>query len=173
MRNVTLNDGTTLSFDDVWKILEEKKFAKFEEIFHQKPNIVNSLRDGGIGWTLLMWAVYKDRFDVFVHLMNYPHDFSLVDNVGWNVLHFVGYKGKVRHLEKFDQQTIEKLIDGRDIWNNTPLHYAARWNNHDVIRWLLAKGADPQLKNKDGQRPDEHDECDGVTKEIIRSFRSS
>ncbi|XP_066932005.1 TNF receptor-associated factor 3-like isoform X2 [Clytia hemisphaerica] len=166
--------GETLTFDDVWEILREKKFAKFEEIFQQNPNIVNSLRDdGGYGSTLLMRAVVEDHFDVFVHLMDYPQDFSLVDNHGENVLHFVGWNGEVRHLEKFDQQTIEKLIDGRDKSNSTPLHRAASFNKHDVIRWLLAKGANPELKNNAGRRPDEHLYCDGVTKEIFRSFRSS
>eukprot|EP00111_Clytia_hemisphaerica_P010020 TCONS_00029300-protein len=165
-------DGTKYDFDDVLKILLKKKFAKFEEIFHQNPNIVNSLRDGD-GRTLLMDAVWSYRFDVFVHLMDYPQDFSLVSNNGSNVLHFVGRDGTVRHLEKFDQQTIKTLIDGRDNYNGTPLHVAARWYKHDVIRWLLAKGADHKLKNKDGQRPDEQRGCDGVTKEIFRSFRSS
>jgi len=76
-------------------------------------------------------------------------------------------------LEMFDQQTIKMLIDGRDRDNDTPLHFAAHCNKHDVIRWLLAKGANPELKNNDGRRPDEQPRCDGVTKEIIRSFRSS
>eukprot|EP00111_Clytia_hemisphaerica_P007954 TCONS_00023116-protein len=121
-----------------------------------------------------MYAVREDHFDVFVHLMNYPQDFSLVDNVGRNVLHRVGDYGELRHLEKFDQQTIKKLIDGRDNYNDTPLHLAAWHNKHDVIKLLLAKGADHELKNNVGQRPDEQfDYCDGVTKEIIRSFRSS
>ncbi|XP_066925183.1 ankyrin repeat and SOCS box protein 7-like [Clytia hemisphaerica] len=162
---------STTMFDNVWEILRQKKFAKFEEIVHQKPNIVNSLRDGD-GWTLLVWAVLNDRFDVFVHLMEYPQDFSLVSNVdGWNILHYVGRHGTVRYLEKFGQQTIEILINGRNKQNNTPLHFAARRNNHDVIRWLLAKGADHEEKNEDGRRPDERcDGCDGVTKEIIQSF---
>ncbi|XP_066912767.1 acyl-CoA-binding domain-containing protein 6-like [Clytia hemisphaerica] len=119
-----------------------------------------------------MWAVDEDHFDVFVHLMKFPHDFSLVNNDGENVLHWVGRRGKVRHLEQFDQQTIGKLINGRDEDNETPLHYAASYNNHDVIRWLLAKGADYELKNYLGQRPDEQRDCDGFTKEIFRSFRS-
>ncbi|XP_066917267.1 uncharacterized protein [Clytia hemisphaerica] len=172
MESVTLNDGTTLSFDDVLKILRENNFRKFEKIFQQNPNIVNSLR-GYLGWTLLMMAVYEDRFDVFVHLMEYPQDFSLVDGLGRNVLHYVGSEGIVRYLEKFDQQTIKMLIDGRDRDNDTPLHVAAGRNNHGVIRWLLAKGADHELKDDDGRRPDEHYECDGVTKEIFRSFCSS
>uniref|UniRef100_A0A7M5X9P1 Uncharacterized protein n=1 Tax=Clytia hemisphaerica TaxID=252671 RepID=A0A7M5X9P1_9CNID len=120
-----------------------------------------------------MHAVLGDRFDVFVHLMNYPQDFSLVNNYGQNVLHRVAWRGTVHHLEKFDQQTIEKLIDGRNEWNDTPLHRAARSNNHDIIRWLLAKGADHDLKNDLRERPDEQRNCDGVTKEIFRSFRSS
>uniref|UniRef100_A0A7M5XHT1 Ankyrin repeat domain-containing protein n=1 Tax=Clytia hemisphaerica TaxID=252671 RepID=A0A7M5XHT1_9CNID len=162
---------------DVWKIMHEKNFTKFEQIFQQKPNIVNSLRDGYpfAGRTLLMWAVGgEDRFDVFVHLLKYPQDFSLVDNDGWNVFHHVGRDGKVRHLEKFDQQTIEMLINGRDDLNNsTPLQVAAFFNKYDVIRWLLAKGANPELEDKYGRRPDERPDCDGVTKEIFRSFRSS
>ncbi|XP_066923144.1 repetitive organellar protein-like [Clytia hemisphaerica] len=169
MESVTFNDRATLSFDDVWKILDENKF---EEIFCQNPNIVNSLRGSG-GLTLLMWAVLEDRFDVFVHLMEYPQDFSLVDVYGHNVLHRVGLNGTVRYLEMFGQQTIEMLINRRSKGNNTPLHVAA-WNNrHDVIRWLLAKGANPELKGGDGRRPDEHRKCDGVTKKIFRSFRSS
>uniref|UniRef100_A0A7M5U8W1 Uncharacterized protein n=2 Tax=Clytia hemisphaerica TaxID=252671 RepID=A0A7M5U8W1_9CNID len=120
-----------------------------------------------------MRAVYGDRFDVFVHLMDYPQDFSLVNNYGSNVLHIVGYHGTVRYLEQFDQQTIGMLIDGRDEDNDTPLHIAALFDNHDVIRLLLAKGADHELKNDAGRRPDEHPSCDGVTKEIFRSFRSS
>uniref|UniRef100_A0A7M5XLN2 Uncharacterized protein n=1 Tax=Clytia hemisphaerica TaxID=252671 RepID=A0A7M5XLN2_9CNID len=120
-----------------------------------------------------MMAVYEDRFDVFVHLMKYPQDFSLVDNDGRNVLHWVGFYRTVRYLKMFDQQTIKMLIDGRNKWNSTPLHVAACLNNHDVIRWLLAKGANPELKNDDGRRPDEYERCDGVTKEIFRSFRSS
>uniref|UniRef100_A0A7M5XL89 Uncharacterized protein n=1 Tax=Clytia hemisphaerica TaxID=252671 RepID=A0A7M5XL89_9CNID len=120
------------------------------------------------------WAVYGDRFDVFVHLMKYPQDFSLVNNDdGSNVLHWVGRYGTVRFLEQFGQQTIKKLIDGRDKNNITPLHWAAYLNKHDVIRWLLAKGANPELKDFRGQRPDEQYGCDGVTKEIFRSFRSS
>ncbi|XP_066913790.1 uncharacterized protein [Clytia hemisphaerica] len=170
-KNVTI-DGKTYDFDDVWKILEEKKFAKFEEIFQQNANIVNSLRDYR-GQTLLMMAARDDRFDVFVHLMDYPQDFSIVDSYGRNVLHWVGLWGEVRYLEMFDQQTIKMLINGRDEYNETPLHWAAQYNKHDVIRWLLAKGADPELKNISGQRPDELRECDGVTKEIFRSFRSS
>uniref|UniRef100_A0A7M5X5Q9 Uncharacterized protein n=1 Tax=Clytia hemisphaerica TaxID=252671 RepID=A0A7M5X5Q9_9CNID len=179
-------DGTNEEFvvnvkgRDVWKILREKNFKKFEEIFQQNPNIVNSLRDGGFrgggfggGSTLLMKAVYEDRFDVFVHLMEYPHDFSLVDKHGWNVLHWVASRGSVRHLEMFDRQTIKMLIDGRTKHNYTPLHFAALNNKHDVIRRLLAKGADHELKDDNGQRPDEQSECDGVTKEIFRSFRSS
>jgi len=120
-----------------------------------------------------MYAVYEDRFDVFVHLMDYPQDFSLVDNDGRNVLHWVGWEGTVRHLEMFDQQTIKMLIDGGDKMNLTPLHFAAMNNNHDVIRWLLAKGADHEFENNRGQRPDEQRGCDGVTKEIFGSFRSS
>ncbi|XP_066935012.1 uncharacterized protein [Clytia hemisphaerica] len=186
--NVTI-DGKTYDFDGKFKFLEmsnalskmlyvfwyilcEKNFAKFEEIFRQKPNIVNSLSDGYR--TLLMQAVREERFDVFVHLMmKYPQDYSLVDHNGSNVLHYVGVYGEVRHLEKFDQQTIKMLIDGRNNYNDTPLHKAASFNNHDVIRWLLAKGANPELKDIHGQRPDEHGWCDGVTKEIFRSFRSS
>ena len=153
--------------------MEEKNFKKFEEILQEKPNIINSLRGGFLNRTLLIWAVRFERFDIFVHLMKHPQDFSLVNVIGRNVLHWVGGNGNVEHLEMFDQQTIEMLINRTDKWKRTPLHRAALMKNHDVIRWLLAKGGNPDLKDKDGQRPGEQHNCDGVTKEIFRSFRSS
>ena len=105
--------------------------------------------------------------------MKHPQDFSLVDEDGSNVLHWVGYVGNVEHLEMFDQQTIKTLINRTNRGKWTPLHLAALMNNHDVIRWLLTKGGNPELRNEDGQRPDEYSNCDGVTKEIFRKFRSS
>ena len=152
--------------------MEEKNLEKFEEIFQEKPSIINSLR-GDFNKTLLMETVWTKRFDIFVHLMKFAQDFSLVDKYGWNVLHRVSWFGTVDWLKLFSQKTIERLINRTDNVKRTPLHHAAYMNKHKVIEWLLAKGSDPNLENKDGQRPDEDIDCDDVTKEIFQSFRSS
>ena len=154
-------------------ILEAKKFEKFEEILEENPNVINSMR-GEYKRTFLMEAVEEKRFDIFNELMKFPQDFSLVDEDGQNILHWVGWSGDVRHLQMLEEKTtIESLINEESNIKFTPLHYAAWNNNHDVIRWLLQKGANPEAKNSDGERPDEFRDCDDVTKEIIRSFRSS
>ena len=160
---------------DVWEILQKKKFEKFEEIVKQNPNIINSMR----GWnerTFLMMAVWQNRFDIFNEVVKFPQDFSLVDGGnGWNILHYVGYYGDVGHLRMLEEKTsFTNLINKEsNINKDTPLHWAAFHNKHDVIRWLLTKGANPNVKDSFGQRPDEHYPCDDVTKEIIQSFRSS
>lgn len=42
-------------------------------------------------------------------------------------------------------------IDGRDAGGNSPLHYAARYNNVTMINWLLENGANVHVQNNHGQ----------------------
>ncbi|KAK8004467.1 hypothetical protein PG989_004186 [Apiospora arundinis] len=44
-------------------------------------------------------------------------------------------------------------LDAQDYWGNTALHYAAFLELTDVAEFLLARGADPNMKNKDGRTP--------------------
>uniref|UniRef100_A0ABD2WLG1 Uncharacterized protein n=1 Tax=Trichogramma kaykai TaxID=54128 RepID=A0ABD2WLG1_9HYME len=41
-------------------------------------------------------------------------------------------------------------IDARDKLGNTPLHVAVKWENKEMIEFLLRKGANPNLANEEG-----------------------
>jgi len=52
--------------------------------------------------------------------------------------------------EKFIENYGEKNIDYRDDYGNTFLHYAIFYRNFDVCKFLLKKGASPNIKNMEG-----------------------
>jgi ankyrin repeat protein len=44
-------------------------------------------------------------------------------------------------------------INARHLWNNTPLHYAAKKGHANIVRFLLEKGADIHARNRKGREP--------------------
>ena len=46
-------------------------------------------------------------------------------------------------------------VNMQDRNDNTPLHYACQHNYYDIVADLLRAGADPRLKNKLGQTPED------------------
>jgi len=58
------------------------------------------------------------------------------------------------------QEIVQILIDNKANVNiatpdgkETPLHYAAKYNNPDVVKLLLSKGADKSAKDSQGLSP--------------------
>ena len=140
--------------------------------------MINSLRGDYNGGSLLMNVVsYYDY--VFDHLLNITQDFSVVDEVGQNIVHSIVYSfiGDVddvrsRRLMKLSQKTnVESLINRKDGRGQTPLHRAAYNNHHRTIETIIKLGGDVNLKNYLNKLPDEQDGCDDETKRIIRSSR--
>ena len=131
---------------------------RFDEIVQSNPQMINSLRNDD-GDSLLMDVVFYD--DVFDHLLNISQDFSVVDENGDNILHrIVCFFGGVsdyilsRRLMKLSQKTnVESFINIKDRWGKTPLHWAARNNNHRTIETIIKLGGDVNLKDGDGQTP--------------------
>ena len=156
-------------------MLIDERFEEVSNILTNKPNVINSMR-GSLNHTLLMEAARNQRKDCVVFLLNQPHDVSVVDDVGHNVLHFiVGFNDDDQAIELMKCLDISQLnnniINQQNIAKRTPLHHAAIRNHHKSIRWLLEHGADPLIKDDRGLLPGEWDECDDETKRIIRSFR--
>ena len=86
-----------------------------------------------------------------------------VENIQCALLHLVAYGnlGNVAGaLLKVDGINVNaKGKDGR-----TPLHLAARNGRTEVVKILIANGADPLLKNKDGKTPRDLAERDFIKK---------
>ena len=161
---------------DVWEMLQNMNFNEVSNIIAKKPNIINSMR-GELNNTLLMEAADNQRKDCVKFLLNQPHDVSVVDYFGWNVLHFIVVRNNdnnvIEMLECLDiSQLNNNMINKQDNFGKiTPLHHAAWDNKHKSIRWLLKHGADTSLKDYGGRLPGEHDLCDDETISIIRSYR--
>ena len=85
---------------DVWKMLDKSKFDKFSSILTKQPNIINSLRDDLFEDTLMIYAARNRRNDCFKFLLKKPHDVSVVDEFGYNVLHrIVGWNNDDAAIE--------------------------------------------------------------------------
>lgn len=48
---------------------------------------------------------------------------------------------------------VYKIVNDRDAFGNTPLHYACKRGDIEVIEFLLKKGADPNVENNEGKTP--------------------
>jgi len=168
-------DGQTLLIDDVWEMLDKKQFDKVSSLLTKQPNIINSLRGGYNEYTLMMKAANIQRKDCVEFLSKKPHDVSVVDEDGENVLHYIVlfYNDDVaiEMLKCLDvSQLNNNFINQQNNNKRTPLHDAAMLNRHKSIRWLLKNGADVSLKDDDGLRPYEYHSCYDETKRIILQY---
>ena len=155
-------------------MLEDNKFDDISRIIKEKPNLINAMRSGG-GYTFLMKAANYQRKDIVGYLLNQRHDLSVVDDDGWNVLHFIVLWNDddvaFELLNSLDfSQLNDDVINKQNRYKKTPLHFAAMENRHKSMVWLMDQGADPSLKDDRGERPGEHRWCSDETKNIIRNF---
>ena len=73
---------------------------------------------------------------------------AMVDHIGWTPLHYACAKG---HLE-VAQFLIANgaIVDSSSLGNTTPLMMAVQSGNEQLVKLLLDKGADIQLRNTNG-----------------------
>jgi uncharacterized protein len=119
--------------------------------------ILKRLRDGldintvdSGGRTLLMEAVIKGDHELVDMLIAQGADVNIRDKRNWTALHFAA--------QAYDLTSVRDLvvhgadIDAQDDFGNAPL-WRATFNSRgrgDVIQFLLAHGADKNLKNNTG-----------------------
>ena len=124
-----------------------------------------------------MSVVWNDDEDAFNYLINFTQDFSVVDRLGLNIVHYIAIFPRVdvvgsRMLMKLSEKTnVESFINNKDDYGQTPLHYAARNNRHRLFETTVKLGGDVNTKDNDNRLPDEQRECDHETKRIIQRLR--
>ena len=147
---------------------------------HGNRHLINCLRydDHDDDRTLLMHAVWWNDDHVFDYLIKKPQDFSVVARDGENIINYIAlsFRGddeiSESQLIKLSHKTnVESLINERNVYGDTPLHYAAHKNKYRTIARLISMGSDVNVRNNDNELPDEHDSCDDETKRIIRQSR--
>ncbi len=94
--------------------------------------------------------------------------FDKLDRYGRNIIHylviFYGFESLRNLLNSIIQNSSETklktILNVQDNLGNTPLHYAIMFNLNDLTSILINKGANPNLKNKDGNSIVTDKECD-------------
>ena len=106
------------------------------------------------GRTLLHNAIIDQDLKAARKYITSGYDINLTDDNGWTPLHFA--------CQNYDLKSVKLLIengsklDPIDKYGNTPLFKAVfncRNNKGDLIKYLLTKGANPNLKNHSNISP--------------------
>ena len=77
---------------------------------------------------------------------------NIPDSDGVIPLHYCAATGKVAWCDKLLRDNPSD-INRPDKNRNTPLHYAARYTQNEVVSLLIEKGANTMVKGKDGCTP--------------------
>ena len=82
--------------------------------------------------------------------------------------------GLAKAITEGDIQTVQAVLEADpdapfsvDLMGQTPLHYAARANNAEIVELLLDKGADPSIMNDEGVTPADTARAVGASQEIV------
>lgn len=105
-------------------------------------------------------AAYSGNVEEVAEILKTKPDPDARDSSGGTALHAAMFQKNIK--------IVEMLIDyGLDVNaigpknGYTPLHDAVWGNNPEAAKLLLAKGADPTIKNKEGQTPLEKAQSEG------------
>lgn len=71
---------------------------------------------------------------------------------GWTCLHYAVHESYFP-LIKLLIEDFQAEVDTRTIYNKTPFHFACRRGDDQIIKYLLSKGANPSVVDRDGCTP--------------------
>ena len=97
------------------------------------------------GETAAMLAALRGNLDIVRLLVEKGAE---LNRPGWTVLHYAAADGNVELLQYLLDQ--HAYIDAESPNRTTPLMMAARHENIDAVRLLVAAGADPTVRNQTG-----------------------
>jgi ankyrin repeat protein len=116
-----------------------------------------------LGWTALHAATDAAQVDAARVLIAHGAKLDLHDERGYTPLHIAGNsslgKGSQKSTEAARNAIARLLIDhgadvnARTLHQDTPLHCAVLSRDAELVRMLMAAGADPSLKNVQGCTP--------------------
>ena len=102
--------------------------------------------------TLLMYSCLINDNKIFDILFKKKQNFNSQDLLKNNALHFaVKFYGMKRNYSNFDKikrlLTTEININSVNFFNQSPLMFAAIYNDENILEYLCKKGADPNIAN--------------------------
>ncbi|XP_067654233.1 uncharacterized protein [Haliotis asinina] len=125
------------------------------------------------GWysrTPVMWAAWRGHRDVVEFLVGRGADVSLVDRDGDNVLHLACRGGDLETVKLILSMNVVD-INSRGWYSKTPVMAAAWHRRRDVVEFLVGRGADVSLVDRDGDNV-LHLACRGGDLETVKLILS-
>uniref|UniRef100_A0A8C7ES90 Euchromatic histone lysine methyltransferase 2 n=1 Tax=Neovison vison TaxID=452646 RepID=A0A8C7ES90_NEOVI len=104
-------------------------------------------QDSG-GWTPIIWAAEHKHIEVIRMLLTRGADVTLTDNEENICLHWASFTGSAAIAEVLLNARCD--LHAVNYHGDTPLHIAARESYHDCVLLFLSRGANPELRNKEG-----------------------
>lgn len=137
-------------FKSLERIIQQSKST--DTFFSVDDEIDDRLGVGGN--TALMWACASGDLSCVELLLQNGADIKRKSKIGWNALICAAQDGN-ESVVRFLLQQEPSLIDHKDVYGNTGLHWASFNGFHRVVRCLLQFGANSMEKNHFGQRPEQ------------------
>lgn len=151
-----LNEGADINYADEIDGFTALHFVVYsgdiksgEWLLAQKPNLAIKNKQGMSAFHLAIREGNLDLVKVFLKYGADPMDKETKS--GWAALDFAAFWGHLEIAGLLLAQTIS--INDQDIDGNTALQKAVLKSELKMIKYLLEKGADPNLKNLAGQTP--------------------
>ena len=102
--------------------------------------------------TCLLWAGWRDNSAVVEYLIRKGADINAINKKHNSLLHVAARIGNLE-LVRFLVDDKGFDINKQNINDATPLHFAVFWAKKDIVDFLINKGANLYLKDKEGYIP--------------------
>lgn len=132
-------DAARLGVMDTFRLMPLEKQKKFLDLKDPRPS--NAAR------TALIEASFAGKAEVVSHLLALQADTGSMDRLGWTALSCAAWQGNTAVIGKLLDAGAD--INAQDAEKWTPLLDALNGNHPDAVLLLLARGANPLLKNDD------------------------
>uniref|UniRef100_A0A1Y1KJY4 Uncharacterized protein n=1 Tax=Photinus pyralis TaxID=7054 RepID=A0A1Y1KJY4_PHOPY len=126
-----------------------------------------------LGWTPLMVAVVNQKFDVCKLLVAAGADLNLTDE--YTNPHRTAHEKGIHTLEVLmvrDEEFCMMLNNRETYLGCTALHYAVLVDNLEIVKFLIANGANPCIENDAGHKPLRYARANSEVEQFLKDTTS-
>ena len=143
-RSTPFHLSTVTGSEDIFKLLCKK-------LNRGQIEVLREIKDSD-GNTVLHTAVLGGNRICVNQCLRLGFGLDVENNEGAQCIHLAAQLGRV-NIAEILLSTKKQDLSAIDRSQNTPLHYAARYNREQMIRFLLRRNSDPNAQNLDSNTP--------------------